>query len=80
MCVSLFVYSCVVFPVLQVMGFYISMLRIFVPHSQSVLLILLKLSKGVKEFPASSSMSMKNDNSGDYPPLFSHEPVPSGTK
>ncbi|XP_026005183.1 NLR family CARD domain-containing protein 3-like [Astatotilapia calliptera] len=25
-------------------------------------------------------MSMKNDNSRDYPPLFSHEPIHSGTK
>ncbi|XP_065326290.1 NLR family CARD domain-containing protein 3-like [Pelmatolapia mariae] len=38
------------------------------------------LAEDRKGFPGISSMSMKSDNSQDYPPVFSHEPGSPGKK
>lgn len=86
MCV--FVFRChmsVVFPVLQVPGFYKYVCQDFQPALTVALVLpdclkMTSLAKDRAEFPGISSMSMNMDNSRDFPPLFSHDPGSSGTK
>uniref|UniRef100_A0A669DXT5 NACHT domain-containing protein n=1 Tax=Oreochromis niloticus TaxID=8128 RepID=A0A669DXT5_ORENI len=72
----------VVFPVLQVPGFYKYVCQDFQPALTVVVVLpdCLKMKSLAKDRAGISSMSMNSDNSRDYPPLFSHDPGSSGTK